>query len=216
MKKTVILFDLDGTLIDSTEAILEGFRVAFKKFNNPIPTDNIIKSHIGKTLHDMFYLMGIKKDLLDEHVIAYKMYYRTIHTKKTHLLLNAKKAIELANKFATLGVVTTKTGKYSIEILEHLGIMNYFNTLVGIEHIQNPKPHAEPILKALSNLNIDKTKDNIFMIGDTPMDMLSAKNAGINAIGVTSGYASFKELESYTSTIFKDAFEAIKYIEKNR
>jgi len=217
MRKTIILFDLDGTLIDSTEAILEGFNVAFKKFNQKAPADEVIKSHIGKTLHDMFNLMGVEERLLDSYVLAYKTHYRTIHTQKTHLLPKAKEALELASSFATLGVVTTKTGKYSIEILKHLGVMDYFEVLIGMEDVSNPKPHPEPILKALSRLNQkDIDKSNSWMIGDTPMDILSAKNAKINPIGVTSGYGSFEELSRDTSLIFPDAFEAIKYLSPKR
>ena len=209
--KKVILFDLDGTVIDSTEAILEGFRVAFEKFGNKSPSDEVIKSHIGKTLEDMFRLMGVKNSLIDSHVTAYKMHYRTIHLEKTILLDGAKEAIKEASRFATLGVVTTKTGKYSAEILEHLGVMRYFKTLIGRENVTYPKPHAEPIQKAIKSLNCDKNS-NIWMIGDTPMDILSASNAKINSVAVTSGYASYEELNRYASKICNNVNEAVKYI----
>ena len=84
---------------------------------------------------------------------------------------------------------------------------SYFDTLVGFEHITNPKPHSEPILKALSNLNI-RDKDRVFMIGDTPMDIISSINAG----AVTSGYTSYEALKKYTSQIYNNVFEAVKYI----
>jgi len=115
------------------------------------------------------------------------------------------------HKFAILGVVTTKTGKYSAEILRHLGVMDYFRTLVGREHVTYPKPHAQPILKALENLN-HKKKDTVWMIGDTPMDILSASNAGVNSVAVTSGYASYVELNRCASKICTDVSEAVKYI----
>ena len=144
--KSIILFDLDGTLIDSTEAILEGFRVSFEKFGKAVPDDELIKAQIGKPLEEMYQILGVEKALIDNIVHTYKMHYRTIHREKTTLLPNAKKAIIEASKFATLGIVTTKTGKYSMEILEHLGLMCYFETLIGREHVIYPKPHAEPIL----------------------------------------------------------------------
>ena len=208
--KPIILFDLDGTLIDSTEAILEGFRVSFEEFGKAIPTDKSIKAEIGKTLEDMYRILGVEEKLIDKIVHAYKMHYRTIHTAKTTLLPNAKKAVIEASKFARLGVVTTKTGKYSIEILEHFELMCYFETLIGREDVTYPKPHAQPILKALSKLQVDKT--NVWMIGDTPMDILSAQNAGINSIAVTSGYASYQTLNRYESKICNNALDAIKYI----
>jgi len=208
--KKVILFDLDGTLIDSTEAILEGFRVSFEKFGKTVPNDKIIKAEIGKPLEEMYQILGVEEEFIDSIVHAYKMHYRTIHTEKTTLLPNAKEAIVEASKFAKLGVVTTKTGKYSKEILEHLELMCYFETLIGREDVTYPKPHAEPILKALSKLQLDRT--NVWMIGDTPMDILSAKNAGINSVAVTSGYAPYQTLNKYTSKIYNNVLDAIEYI----
>ena len=208
--KKVILFDLDGTLIDSTEAILEAFRVSFEKFGKAVIDDKLIKAEIGKPLKEMYKILGVEEELIDDIVHAYKMHYRTIHTKKTTLLPYAKEAIIEASKFATLGVVTTKTGKYSKEILEHLGLMCYFETLIGSEDVNYLKPHPEPILKALSKLQLDR--NNAWMIGDTPMDILSAQNAGINSVAVTSGYASYQTLDKYTSKICNNALDAIEYI----
>jgi len=208
--KSVILFDLDGTLIDSTEAILEGFRVSFEEFGKAVPDDELIKAEIGKPLEEMYQILGVEEELIDSIVHAYKMHYRTIHTEKTILLPHAKEAIVEASRFATLGVVTTKTGKYSKEILEHLGLMCYFETLIGREDVTYPKPHAEPILKALSKLEVDRT--NTWMIGDTPMDILSAQNAGINSVAVTSGYASYQTLDKYASKICNNVLDAIEYI----
>ncbi|MBD3793435.1 MAG: HAD family hydrolase [Campylobacterales bacterium] len=208
--KPVILFDLDGTLIDSTEAILEGFRVAFTKFGDMVPHDEAIKEHIGHTLEDMFRLLGTVESSIDEHVLAYKMHYRTIHCEKTYLIEGAKEAVERASEFATLGVVTTKTGQYSTELLEHLGLMHRFEVLIGREHVEFPKPHAEPILKALVKLEHDKSRS--WMIGDTTMDILSAHNAGIQSIAVTSGYGSYETLQLYASNVCNNALSAVEFI----
>ncbi len=118
--KPVVLFDLDGTVIDSTEAILDGFRVAFETFGEKVPSNEAIKNEVGHTLEDMFLKLGVAEDRVNEHVHAYKMHYRIISCEKTVLLYGAKEAIEEASSFATLGVVTTKTGEYSRILLEHL------------------------------------------------------------------------------------------------
>jgi len=211
--KPTILFDLDGTLIDSTEAILESFKVAFKTFGGVVPSEEAIKNEIGHTLENMFRTLGIDESKIDEHVHAYKMHYRTIHCEKTVLINGAKEAIEKASKFATLGVVTTKTGQYSRELLEYFGLMHYFGVLIGREDVENPKPHQEPILKALIKLEHDRNRT--WMIGDTCMDMDSAKNAEVHAVAVTSGYATHLMLEKCTSTICKNIVEAIDYIKKS-
>lgn len=206
----IILFDLDGTLIDSTEAILESFSVAFKTFNAPVPSDDLIKAEIGHPLDVMFATLGVEVSNIDAHVNAYKMHYRRISCLKTVLLPDAREAVRLASEFATLGVVTTKTAKYSIELLEHMDLMKYFDVLVGREDVEHPKPHPEPILKALFKLQTDKSK--YWMIGDTPMDILSAQAAKIDSIAVTCGYADEALLLKYTNNIAKTALEAVKFI----
>jgi len=59
--KPVILFDLDGTIIDSTEAILDGFRVAFETFGGVVPSDEAIKNEVGHTLENMFLTLGVEE-----------------------------------------------------------------------------------------------------------------------------------------------------------
>lgn len=206
----IILFDLDGTLIDSTEAILEGFAVAFKTYGREVPDDEAIKNEIGYPLDVMFPTLGIPSEEVDAHVHAYKMHYRKISCAKTVLLPQAREAVELASKHATLGVVTTKTAKYSIELLEHMGLMHYFDVLVGREDVEHPKPHPEPILKALSKLQSDTNK--YWMIGDTPMDILAANAAKINSVAVTCGYADKSLLLEHTDNVSQTALEAVKFI----
>lgn len=206
----IILFDLDGTLIDSTEAILESFSVAFKTFDAPVPHEDLIKAEIGHPLDAMFATLGVEEDHVDAHVQAYKMHYRKISCAKTVLLPEAREAVELASQHAVLGVVTTKTAKYSIELLEHMGLMTYFDVLVGREDVENPKPHPEPILKALSKLQSDKS--TYWMIGDTPMDILAANAANINSVAVTCGYADKALLLKHTDNVSRTALEAVKFI----
>jgi len=210
--KPVILFDLDGTLIDSTEAILEGFHVAFNAFGAMAPADEAIKQEIGHPLEDMFLTLGVVPEQVDAYVRTYKKHYRKISCAKTVLLNEAREAIIEASQFAALGIVTTKTGEYSTILLEHMGLMSYFSVLVGREHVHHPKPHPEPIFKALAK--IPHENGRVWMIGDTPMDILSAQRAGVHAVAVTSGYASREILQKYASKIYSSAREAVEFIKK--
>ena len=210
----IILFDLDGTLIDSTDAILESFHNSFDLYNMKCPSDDEIKALIGYPLDSMYLSLGVKEDIVWDFVDRYKEYYRVISTQKTYLLESAKEAILEANKFAEIGIVTTKTGKYSQVLMEHFKLMDCFTVLIGREHVENPKPHEEPILKALESFEVD-TKE-IWMIGDTKLDLISAKNAGVNSIGVLSGYDNREELQKYTDNIFDDVLGAIKYLKSRK
>ncbi|CAM2821455.1 HAD family hydrolase [Helicobacter burdigaliensis] len=215
MKNRIILFDLDGTLIDSTQAVYESFCHSFKALGEKEPTFDAVSSQIGHTLEDMFKTLGVQEKNLKQHIDIYKEHYRQICNAKTQLLTNAKEAILKAHTFATLGVVTTKTGKYSKLLLEHFGVLEKFACVIGREDVIHAKPDKEPILKALELINIPLAKQQIFMIGDTPLDILAASSAGVNSIGVLSGYASKELLEKYTNSLAKDALEAVCMIEKD-
>ena len=206
-KTTTILFDLDGTLIDSTEAILESFSVAYGSFGMPVPDRHAIVSMIGIPLAEMFVRLGVGDASVDRCVKAYKKHYRKISCRKTVLLPKVAEAIEKASKFARLGIVTTKTGRYSIELLEHFGLMDRFEVLVGSEDVKNHKPHPEPILKALDTMHSDP--GNAWMIGDTLLDIRAANAAGVRPYALTCGYGSEKELKAECELIAPDAKTAI-------
>ncbi|MFT7860501.1 MAG: HAD family hydrolase [Sulfurimonas sp.] len=208
----ILLFDLDGTLIDSTEAILEGFHHSFETHLHNHPSDAEIKALVGHPLDVMFAELGVPSERVWDFVDTYKEHYRKISTLKTELLPEARETIELVSEFAQLGIVTTKTGKYSRVLMEHFGLMDKFDVLIGREDVINPKPHAEPIEKALNSFGNLKGKD-IWMIGDTELDLLSAQNAGVKGLGVLSGYGEENTLKKYTSTIFNNTFEAARYLQ---
>ena len=206
----VILFDLDGTVIDSTEAILESFHHAYRLHKLPCPDDEAIKALIGHPLDAMFKALGRNETEAWEMVESYKMHYRQISTQKTVLLQGAKEAVELAATEAELGVVTTKTAKYSKELLEHFGLLSYFKVLIGREDVTHPKPHPEPILKALEHFTCKK--EDVYMIGDTRLDIEASNRAGIGHVAVLSGYDTKKQLNELTQNIKKDVHEAVKEI----
>jgi phosphoglycolate phosphatase len=210
--KKVILFDLDGTLIDSTDSILESFSSAFQAFNQKRPESELIKAQIGHPLDMMFMELGIGEHIVWDYVAAYKKHYQKIFREKTTLLPGALESIELASKHAQLGVVTTKTARYSIELLEDMKIMHYFDTLIGREDVKNPKPDPEPIQKAL--IKLQTVTDNCYMIGDTCMDMIAAKCADVTGVGVLCGYGTHESLSSCGNNIYKNSLEAVTFIIK--
>lgn len=210
----IILFDLDGTLIDSTEAILESFHHSFDVHKYPKQKDEEIKALIGYPLDIMYENLGVERELIWDFVATYKEHYRDISTQKTTLLKNAREAVLLAKEFAILGIVTTKTGRYSRVLMEHFGLMEHFDVLIGREDVENPKPHEEPILKALEKL--DTQNREIWMIGDTKLDLIAATNANVNSIAVLSGYDDLETLKKFTNVILNDALEATLYLQNRK
>jgi phosphoglycolate phosphatase len=210
MKTVTILFDLDGTLIDSTPAIVESFDFAFKSFGENTPEHHKITELIGYPLDTIFEKLGVDRDKVGEYVEAYRISYFKIHNQKTKLIKDAKEAVILAYEFANLGVVTTKTASSSKKLLEYFDILNYFDTVIGREDVLFPKPDPEPIFKAINSLKVETP--NIWMIGDTILDAQAALSANINIATVLCGYGKRADLEKYTNNIFETPLKAVNYI----
>lgn len=210
-KDITILFDLDGTLIDSTDAIVNGFQKAFREHKASQPTRAEICKLVGHPLEYMFGSLGVSSDLVADYIKIYKASYQENYLAQTTLLPRAYDSIKLASQFANLAVVTTKTSLYSKILLDHLEILSYFDVVIGRDDVQNPKPNPEPILKAIKS--IDKKADKIYMIGDTPMDANAAKSANVISIGVYCGYDTKESLECVCDFVYSDALEAVKFIQ---
>jgi phosphoglycolate phosphatase len=213
MKQTVILFDLDGTLIDSTDAIISTFYHSFEKKKFDFKgSEEDIKNLIGYPLDVMYEELGVPKEEAWDFVDVYKQRYREISLEMTLVLEDAIEALELASKHARLGIVTTKTTHYSIPLLENMGIMKYFECIIGRQEVINPKPHPEPVLKAMELMNVTTEKCEIYMVGDTKLDLIAAKEANIIGVGVLCGYGKYGDLSQYTEHIEINSLQAVKRI----
>lgn len=208
----IILFDLDGTVIDSTEPIVASFQHAFIQMSKSPPNRESILSLVGHPLDIMFENLQVPRDRVWDFVATYKQKYKEVSFAGTFLIDGALDAIEVASKFATLGVVTTKTSKYSNDLLEHLGILKYFKVLIGREDVINPKPDPEPIFKAIDKLAMHCDMKNIWMIGDTMMDIEAANRAGISHVAVFTGYAPRDVMQKNSLNSAENVYEAVKFI----
>ena len=101
---------------------------------------------------------------------------------------------------------------YTIPLLEHFGIAHFFEIITGRENVENPKPHPEPILVTLEQMNYDKNLHDVWMIGDTKLDLIAANAANVKSIGVLCGYGEENELREYTDFIQNNALNAINFL----
>ena len=212
-KEKIILFDFDGTLIDSTEAIVSTFLHSFNQLEfNFTGNEEDIKNLIGYPLDIMYKDLGVEENRVWDFVDTYKQRYKIISKEKTLLLENAFEAVELSSQIGRVSVVTTKTRMYTMPLLEHFNIAQFFEIVTGRENVQNPKPHPEPILITLEQMNYNKDIHDVWMIGDTKLDLIAANEANVNSIGLLCGYGNEEELRKYTSNIKQNSLEAINFL----
>jgi|YelNatPaOPRAMG01_1025707.scaffolds.fasta_scaffold09919_1 2,3-diketo-5-methylthio-1-phosphopentane phosphatase len=194
-----IIFDLDGTLIDSFSAIFESFNYTMRKLGLPEYSYEDVLKTIGLPLEDvMTNIRGIEDP--KDAVKIFRSNYEHIYLEKTRLLPGVKEVLErFYNDGYVMAVSTNKLGRYSRSILEHLGIAKYFVSVVGIGDGLRNKPYPDTIENIISELKLKK--EDVVYIGDSLVDAQTAQSAGISFIGVSTGPVSFAELAKTNADI---------------
>lgn len=187
------VFDLDGTFIDSTDAIVASFFHTFDTLGEPRPPRQALMAGIGHVLEDQFSLYT---DTDPFHCTKiYRAYYGTICNEMTSLLPGAREAAErLRAAGLRLGFATSKQRHFAEQILGHLGVLEHFESRVGPGDVSHPKPHPECVHRALDDLGVQPHE--CMFIGDTDFDVKAAAAAGVPCIAVTTGYNTREQLEA--------------------
>ena len=208
MIKTV-LFDLDGTLIQTTEIIIDTFKVAFKKYFPDLNlTETEYTNMLGQTLFTTFGYYASSKEQVDEIVQFYRAYSNDLIEQGLLAYPGAKDVLAfLKKKNITVGVVTSKMRKVALHHLELTGLAPYIDGMIGYEDVKEHKPSPEPIEKALALFNAKK--NSTVYVGDHENDIIAAKKAGIFTCAVTYSHR-LKEMLSYQPDYVIDELNHIK------
>ena len=202
-----IIFDLDGTLIDSFSAIYESFNYTMEKLGlQQYAYEDVLKT-IGLPLEDV--MAGIRGVEDAAHAVRmFRSHYEEIYLDKTTLLRGVQQVVEkLYHDGYHMAVSTNKLGKYSRSLLDHLGIGKYFKTIVGIGDGLKNKPHPDTIERILSEFRLPK--DEVVYIGDSLIDAQTAENAGIHFIGMATGPVPFSDLTGARAEVVLDTFSRL-------
>ena len=184
MKIKTILFDLDGTLIDTIPVILDTFRMTFDHFLPEVElSDQEMTLFLGQTLFETFGFY-VDEEKVDEMV----KYFREVSNLKIEEGLNAypnaKEILAfLEKKNIAVGVVTSKMRHVASYHIELTGLTDYIDHLIGYEDTEKHKPNPDPLLKALDVFK--GKKEQTIYIGDHENDMQAAKAAGMMCCAVT-------------------------------
>ena len=192
MAKKAILFDLDGTLTDSGEGIINCAILALEHFGLPIPSREELRVFVGPPLTQSFIEHGVPEDKAEEAVAVYRSRYIPIGKYENKPYPGVRELLQtLQSKGYRLYVATSKPESMSIDILNHFDLAKYFTRICGAA-MDSSRNSKEAVIAYL----LDETgeKDNMVMIGDTKFDIIGAKYHGIPAIGVSWGYGKVEDM----------------------
>lgn len=190
-----VVFDLDGTLIDSKEDILSAFAFAFKNVKRKKPKDELLIHTIGARLEECFRpFLGDDEDLLKDAAKFFRAHYEGKFLDKTAPFEGVDSLLRELKKSKKLAITTMKKGIYARKIVEHFNWSSLFDCVVGAEEGLKAKPNPEMLEKAVTDLELNKNE--IVYIGDTSVDFEMAKNANVNFVFVKWGYGELNGKEN--------------------
>ena len=192
METKAILFDLDGTLTDSGEGIINCAQLALEHFGLPIPTREEMRVFVGPPLHDTFVKFGVPADRTDEAIAVYRSRYIPIGKFENRPYPGIPELLEtLVSLGHRLYIATSKPETMSVEILEYFGLAKFFTRICGASFDKSRSSKDAVIAYLLEETG---EKDHMIMVGDTKFDILGAKVHGIPAIGVAWGYGEVQDM----------------------
>lgn len=216
METKVIIFDFDGTLCDTRSNIIIAFRATMEHLGLEMRDEETCGATIGLTLRDGFKSMY--PDFDDAKIDYCVETYRQIFAERRKELMpdlfpGVKETLEALRKRGhRMTIATSRLTDSLMLFMRHHGIDHYFEYAVGSDSVTHHKPHPEPALKTLAALNIAPSE--AIMVGDMPVDIAMAHNAGIRAIGVDYGNATREELEAAEADWIVDSITKILEIIK--
>ena len=187
-----VFFDLDGTLTDSGEGIINCAILALEHFGLPIPSREALRVFVGPPLDQSFINHGVPADKTGEAIRVYRSRYTTVGKFENFPYPGVEELLQkLKNAGCRLFVATSKPEGMSVEILEKFGLAHYFEKICGATLDGSRSHKADVIAYLLSQV---EDVENVVMVGDTAFDVIGAKAHGIATIGVSWGYGKVSDM----------------------
>lgn len=189
---SAIFFDLDGTLVDSSIGIHNGFTYTFEQLGVPSPGAKTIRSFMGPPLETSFSSC-LPADQIELAIQLYRSYYKEKGVYEAQLFPQIKDLLtELAQQYP-LYITTTKNTPTAVDMTSNFGIDHFFDGIHGSSPQALHK--ADVIRQALTAHNL--APENVVIVGDTKYDMIGAQETGIKKLAVTWGFGDVEDLMTY-------------------
>lgn len=196
MKYNTVIFDLDGTLLNTLDDLADSVNFALKSFNYPTRTYSEIRSFIGNGVKDLM-TKSVPNNTNEETILkclqVFKDHYKTNMQNKTAPYDGIINLLEnLKSQNIKLGIVSNKYD-FGVKNLNKYYFGNLIPVAIGEREGIRKKPAPDTVLIAMEELNT--TKENTLYVGDSPSDMITAQNANVKGVGVTWGFRDAEVLK---------------------
>ena len=207
----LIIFDLDGTLIDSVALIVATVSDAFSAINEPVPTETAIRSISGISAPEAMAILapGAGAARVEKIVESYRSHYhRRAGVAREPMFAGALEALDRLQQRpdTILAVATGKGYRGAVTLLERHNVLDRFHSIETPDHNRG-KPDPQMIETAMRKAGASKAET--IMIGDTVHDMRMAKAAGVKALGVAWGYHEVTELNAAGADMIIENFDQL-------
>ena len=208
-----ILFDLDGTLTDSGQGILNSIRYALTQLDRPIPDDHLLKTFIGPPLKTSFeQTLGMSLAESQAAIALYRDYFREKGIFENQIYPGIPELLaDLKDQKKQLLVATSKPEVFAQQILEHFELSHFFEIIIGASMDSSRSKKSDVIAYALKNADTVNPAETI-MVGDRKYDILGAKENQLASLGVLYGYGSFEELQAAKADYIAKSTEDLRKI----
>lgn len=193
MTKKAIFFDLDGTVTDSGEGIMNCATLALEHFGIPVPSREKMRVFVGPPLDQTFIKFGIPADKTDEAIKVFRSRYTTVGKFENFPYPGVREMLQaLKEQGHRLFVATSKPEIMANEVLEHFELSGFFEKIAGAT-LDGSRSHKADVITYLLGLTGDVGQT--LMVGDTAYDVIGAAAHGIPTIGVSWGYGTAEDME---------------------
>ena len=190
-----LLFDLDGTLVDSIELILSSFRYTFRQHVGEAPPDSKWIAGLGTPLFTQLKEFTQDDALARVMIATYRQYQLAHHDEFMRSYEGVSEAMaELRARGHTTAVVTSKMSDLAVRALDFTGLRDTIDVVIGMEDTQRHKPDPEPVRVALAKLG--RAANEAVFLGDSPHDIASGNAAGVITVAAQWGPFSRQELDA--------------------
>ncbi len=202
-----VIFDFDGTLVDSSRSIVSTFNAVLSHYGVPEWDEDRIRKGIGRPLMELFHEIFANGQPTPQHLVeTYVRLSQKNGYEEVKLLPGVLETLDHFSGRVSLGIATSRTSGSTRAILQRFKLGRRFGAIVGIDMVQNPKPHPEPVAQVLKALGVEPR--HALLVGDTPDDIHAARGAEVLPVGVTTGAHPRQTLEAAgASAVIDDLLE---------